>query len=66
MKAGYDFTNGERAKFFRPDAELRLPVYLDADVQDYRMEEAARKGVSLNEMINDLLKQDIRIIESIK
>jgi hypothetical protein len=66
MKAEYDFSRGERGKFFRPDAELRLPIYLDADVQGYLAERAAHKGIPLNEMINALLKQDIQIIESVK
>jgi hypothetical protein len=32
MKPGHDFSEGERGKFFRPNAELRLPIYLNADV----------------------------------
>jgi hypothetical protein len=57
---------GERGKFFRANAQLRLPIYLDSLVQNYLAEQAARKGISLNEMINVLLKQDIQIIESVK
>ena len=34
MKPEYDFTKGERGKFFRPDAEIRLPIYLDTEVQN--------------------------------
>ncbi len=66
MKPEYDFTNGERGKFFRPNAEFRLPIYLDADVQRYLAEQAARKGIPLNEMINELLRHDIEIIESVR
>jgi hypothetical protein len=66
MKPEYDFSKGERGKFFRPDAEFRLPIYLDADVQNYLAERAAEKGVPLNEMVNGLLKRDIQIIESVK
>jgi len=66
MKPEYDFSKGERGKFFRPNAELRLPIYLDANVQSYLAERAAQKGVTLDEMVNSLLKQDIRIIESVK
>lgn len=66
MKPEYDFSKGERGKFFRPGAELRLPVYLDADVQRYLAERAADKGVPLGEMVNGLLKRDIEIIESAK
>jgi hypothetical protein len=66
MKPEYDFTKGERGKFFRRDAELRVPIYLDADVQSYLAERAAQKGMPLGEMVNGLLKQEIQIIESIK
>ncbi len=66
MKSEYDFSKGERGKFFRPDAELRLPIYLDADVQRYLAERAADKGVPLGEMVNELLKREIQIIESVK
>jgi hypothetical protein len=29
MKSEYDFSKGERGKFYRPDVELNIPVYLD-------------------------------------
>ena len=66
MKPEYDFTKGERGKFFRPDAEIRLPIYLETDVQKYLEKRATQKGVPLGEMVNGLLKQEIQIIESVK
>jgi hypothetical protein len=66
MKREYDFSKGERGKFFRPNAELRLPIYLNAEVQAYLAERAAQKGIPLGEMVNRLLKQEIEIIESVK
>jgi hypothetical protein len=66
MKPEYDFSKGERGKFFRPDAELRLPIYSSADGQTYLTERAAQKGIPLGEMVNTLLKQEIQIIESMK
>lgn len=66
MKPEYDFTKATRGKFFKPGVEVRLPIYLDADVQNYLAERAAEKGVPLNEMVNALLKQEILIIESVK
>lgn len=66
MKPRYDFAKGERGKFFRTNAELRLPVYLDADVQRYLAERAAEKSIPLGEMVNQILKREIRIIESVK
>jgi hypothetical protein len=66
MKPEYDFSKGERGKFFRPNAELRLPIYLNADVQAYLADRAAEKGIPLGEMVNALLKQEIQIVESVK
>lgn len=66
MKPEYNFSKGERCKFFRPDAELRLPVYLNPDVHTYLAERAAQKGIPLGEMVNSLLKQEIQMIESVK
>lgn len=66
MRAEYDFKKGERGKFFRQDAEMRLPIYLEAAVQRYLEELAADKGVPLGEMVNGLLKHEIEMIESVK
>lgn len=33
MRDEYDFSKGEKGKFFHPDAQMHLPVYLDAQVQ---------------------------------
>jgi len=66
MKPEYDFSDAERGKFFRPDAELHLPVYLDEEVAAYLRDRATSKGVELNRLVNDLLKRDIELIESMK
>jgi len=66
MRPEYDFSKGERGTFFRRDAELRLPIYLSAEVQAYLTERAAEKGVPLGEMVNTLLKREIQLIESVK
>lgn len=66
MREEYDFSKGERGKFYKPDAQVNLPLYLDAEVLDYFSAKAQAKGVELNTMINDLLKQDIALIEGVK
>ena len=35
LKKEYNFPKGERGKFYRPDAKLNLPVYLEPDLRDY-------------------------------
>ena len=66
MKQEYDFSKGVRGKFYRPDAQFNLPVYLDADVQAYLAAKAAQKGIPLSDLVNELLQRDIALIESAK
>ena len=61
-----DFSSGTRGKFYRSDAKLNLPVYLDAEVLAYLSAIASRKGVQLSALANDLLKKEIAILESVK
>ena len=66
MEAEYDFSNAERGKFYRPGAALRLPVYLNEELQSYLTAAAERKGISLNELVNNLLSKEIEIVEAMK
>ena len=66
MPPEIDFSGGTRGKFHRPNARLNLPVYLDAEVQTYLAAVAARKGMALSDLANDLLKKDIAILEAAK
>jgi post-segregation antitoxin (ccd killing protein) len=66
MKSEYDFSKAERGKFFRKGASLELPVYLEAGVRDYLTERAKAKGVDVSDLVNDLLKRDIELIEAAK
>jgi hypothetical protein len=66
MKPEYDFSKAERGKFYHPNAKFNIPIYLDKEVLEYFTKQAETKGVDLTEMINDLLKKDIALIEGIK
>ena len=63
MKDQYDFSKGERGKFYRADAVFRLPVYLDEKVQNYLTAKADVKGIDLSALVDDMLKKDIELIE---
>lgn len=65
MKDEYDFSNAERGKFYRPAEELDIPIYLDDDVKSFFMERIKGKEVSLNQVINSLLKKDIEISDQL-
>ena len=64
MKPEYDFQKGTRGKFYRPNATLEMPVYLEPEVLAFLSAKAEKKGVTLDQLVNDLLKRDIGIIEA--
>jgi hypothetical protein len=66
MKDEYDFKGGERGKFYRPNTRLEMPIYLEDGVRSYLSQRAASKGVSLSDMVNDLLRREIEIIEAVQ
>ena len=62
MRKEYDFSKGERGKFYRPNAELNLPVYLESDVAKFVRELAKAKKMEMGSLVNDWLRQDIALI----
>ena len=64
MKDEYDFSEAERGRFCRPDAILAPPVHLDPEVLAFLTARAAARGVSLTELVNELLKKDIALIKA--
>ena len=45
MPAEIDFSGGTRGKFYRPGTTLKLPVYLEAEVQNRLTRLANAKGI---------------------
>jgi hypothetical protein len=64
MKDEYDFSKGERGRFHRPGAILAPPLHLDAEILAFLTERAEARGVSLNTLVNELLKKDKELIEA--
>jgi len=63
MKREYDFSKDVRGKLYRKVAELRLPIYPDAKVQE-QVERLARKnGKEIGEMVNQIGKKRLKLTE---
>lgn len=60
MKKEYDFSKGERGKFYQPGVELKVPVYLEPDVAEAIREKAKKKGTGIGAVVNQWLRRDIR------
>jgi hypothetical protein len=66
MRDEYDFSKGERGKFYRPDIKLNLPIYLDEVVMVFVEKIAKKKGIDMSSVVNSLLRGDILISEAIE
>ena len=64
MKEEYELANVVRGKFFTPNLRLIPPLRLDPEVVDFLASRAQARGITLNALVNQLLKKDIELIEA--
>jgi cytidylate kinase len=65
MKREYDFSKAEQGQFYRIDAVIQLPIYLDAKVQA-QVERVARKnGKDVSELVNQVVQKEMELIEKL-
>ena len=65
MKAEYDFSKAKRGQFYNPEAKLNFPVYLDPDVDDYLRTLADEKDLDIQQLVNEWLRANIKLINSV-
>jgi hypothetical protein len=65
MKKEYDFSHAARGKFYRKNLTLRIPIYLDAKLQNQLETIAKKKGQDVQELVNKLLKKEIDLISEL-
>lgn len=66
MRKEYDFSKGQRGKFYRPDIKLNVPIYLDKEVSAFIEKIASQKGMDRSSGVNELLRGDIKLAEAMK
>ena len=59
MKKEYDFSKGERGKFYRSPTRLHLPVYLDEEVLAFVQTIARKRRRDVSSVVNQLLRNDM-------
>ena len=62
LKPHYDLSKAERGKFFRKGARLRLPIYLDGQLQKRLERIALKKGRDVGDIVSDLLIKDVELL----
>ena len=63
MKEEYDFSNGERGKFYNKDAKFNLPIYLEPEIESFIATLAKEQKKNINEVVNALLFKDKELME---
>ncbi len=66
MKDEYDFSKGERGKFYRPNLKLNLPIYLEPDVDQFMRRLADERGKDIQQLVNEWLRGDIQVVRSVQ
>jgi hypothetical protein len=66
VKKEYDFSKGIRGKFYRPNAKLKLPVYLDDDIAEFVEKYARRKRANVQTVVNDILRANKEMIQTLR
>ncbi len=61
-----DWGDGLRGKFYRPDLELRIPIYLQEDIAEFLEKLAEEKGSDVETIVNDWLRRNISLVETTK
>jgi hypothetical protein len=64
MKESYDFSQGQRGKFYHDNAEFELPIYLEGDVTAFLQKIADAKGTDIQTIANDWIRKNIALIET--
>ena len=62
MKKEYDFSKAERGKFYRKNADVRLPIYLGTRLQKQVEGLATRTGRDMGELVNHIVETEMRLI----
>jgi hypothetical protein len=66
MRKEYDFSQGERGKFFNKGAKLNLPVYLDDEIMSFVQSIAQKRKTDVTSIVNQILRNDMNLAEVIK
>ena len=66
MNAQYNFSKGERGKFYHEEVTLHIPIYLDPDVEEAMQSLTQTTDQNLGKLVNDWLRNNIEMIRSVQ
>jgi hypothetical protein len=60
----FDFSRAIRGKFYHPNMQLQMPIYLEPEMMATLLEIAGRKKIRLSSLIDDLIKKGFDLLEA--
>jgi len=66
MKKEYDFSKGVKGKFFIPEKDIELPVYLDKENLEFFINLSRSKKIAMSKLVNKVLSKDRELIDVVK
>ncbi len=60
----FDFSRAIRGKFYHPNMQLQMPIYLEPAMMTALIEMAGRKKIKLSSLINDLVEKGFELLEA--
>lgn len=64
MKKEYDFLKAVKGKFYAPESEIEIPIYLNGKLQKELSKIAIEKHSNLSDVVNNILDDEIKIHKS--
>ncbi len=65
MNKEYDFSNGERSKFYHPEIEIYLPIYLEPEIIEFLTKFSEKKEIDISTIVNKWVKENISIVKTV-
>ncbi|OGU13801.1 MAG: hypothetical protein A2X61_14145 [Ignavibacteria bacterium GWB2_35_12] len=65
MKREYDFSKGERGKFYQKDAVFNIPIYLEPEVKTFIENIAEKKKKNIQDVVNSIIRENIKLSKTL-
>jgi hypothetical protein len=66
MKKKYDFSKAVKGKFYFPEKELNIPIYLDSKNKKFFNDRAISLGTTTSDLVNKVLNKEIEIAKELQ
>jgi hypothetical protein len=66
MRKEYDFSKGEKGKFFKDNIVINYPVYLEPKNLKFIQEIADKSKTDISKIVNELIENNIKLAKVLK